>query len=107
MPMSIPTKATVSCTQRRLLMVGMTIGLISLSGCQHIQATKSPMPVVVHTREKSPPKPEAVSADALPTKTAQPLQPYSSPIRYLFWKIGFRQFWQIQNIVTAHSPYQF
>lgn len=68
MPMSIPTKATVSCTQRRLLMVGMTIGLISLSGCQHIQATKSPMPVVVHTREKSPPKPEAVSADALPTK---------------------------------------
>lgn len=68
MPMDVSTKMPKYRAQPRLFVVGMTAGLISLSGCQHIQVTKSPMPVVVHTREKSPPKPEAASADALPTK---------------------------------------
>lgn len=68
MPMGVPTKMPKYRARARFFVVGVTAGLISLSGCQHIQVTKSPMPVVVHTREKLPPKPEAASADALPTK---------------------------------------
>ena len=71
MPMSIPTKATVGYTQRRLFMVSMTVGLISLSGCQHIQVTKSPIPIIIHSHTKSPSQPKPTPTDAVPTKTAQ------------------------------------
>lgn len=70
MPMSIPTKVTVGYTQRRLFMVSMTVGLISLSGCQHIQATKSPIPIIIHSHTKLPSQPEPTPTDAMPTKNS-------------------------------------
>lgn len=83
MPMSIPTKATVSCTQRRLFMVGMIIGLISLSGCQHIQATKSPIPIIIHSHTKLPSQPEPTPTDAMPTKNP-PISPQTQKPNTIF-----------------------
>lgn len=74
MPMSIPTKTAVGFAQRRLFVVGMTVGLISLSGCQHIQVTKSPIPIIIHSHKKLPSQPKTTPADAMPTKNP-PISP--------------------------------
>lgn len=83
MPMSIPIKATVGCTQRRLFMVGMIIGLISLSGCQHIQATKSPIPIIVHSHTKLPSQPKPTPTDAVPTEN-RPISPPTQKSNTIF-----------------------
>lgn len=83
MPMSIPTKATVGYTQRRLFMVGMTVGLISLSGCQHIQVTKSPIPIIIHSHTKSSSQPKPTPTDAVPTEN-RPISPPTQKSNTIF-----------------------
>ncbi|OAV29021.1 hypothetical protein [Moraxella catarrhalis] len=60
-------------------MVSMIIGLISLSGCQHIQATKSPIPIIIHSHTKLPSQPEPTPTDAVPTKNHPISQPTQNP----------------------------